>query len=60
MKIDSVMMGWLFFAATYVLGGLTWAAVDYLYEAHKKRRQTKILAGRLHLLREFAEGKRVA
>ena len=60
MKIDSFMMAILFFVGIYVLGGITWAAVDYLYEAYKKRRQARILDGRLHLLKEFAEGKRVA
>ena len=51
---------WLFFLGSFVLGGITRIALDYAISWHKRQRQAKTVARRLGLLREFAQGKRVA
>ena len=51
---------WVIYLGTYLAGGLTWLAVDFVYNVWKKRRRAKILAGRLSLLREFAQKTREA
>jgi hypothetical protein len=51
---------WIIYLGTYLLGGLTWLAIDYAHDTMKKRRRAKILAGRLSLLREFAQKTREA
>lgn len=49
---------WLMFLGFYLAGGLSLVLIDWAYVQYKKRRQTKILAGRLSLLREFAQRER--
>jgi hypothetical protein len=51
---------WIIFVSIYLGMLVFFLTVDWLYSRSKKRRQAKILAKRLSLLREFAEGKRVA
>ena len=49
---------WLMFIGFYLAGGISLALIDWAYVEYKKRRQAKILAGRLSLLREFAQKTR--